>query len=186
VDAGLVVFTGVDMDLFDKDEGYYAQSRDDVMSLIPPEARTILDVGCGKGILGRKLSTRERKVCGIEKDPVVAEEASRHLETVVVGDVESVSLPFTERSFDCLIFADILEHLKDPWEVLRSMRRFLSEGGEVVASIPNVRHYKVIRSLVRGHWNYTRSGILDITHLRFFTLEGIRSLFEQTGYRRSG
>jgi 2-polyprenyl-3-methyl-5-hydroxy-6-metoxy-1,4-benzoquinol methylase len=170
------------MDLLSKDQGYYAQGRDDIMSLIPPGARIILDVGCGKGILGKNLSAQERRVCGIEKDPIVAEEASKHLETVVVGDVESLSLPFAERSFDCLIFADILEHLKDPWAVLRNMRRFLREGGEVIASIPNVRHYKIIRSLLRGHWRYTQSGILDITHLRFFTLEGIRNLFEQTGY----
>jgi len=171
------------VDLFLKDEGYFTRPREDILSLIPPEVQRILDVGCGKGILGKKLCEQQKEVFGIEKDPVIAQEAAKHLQKVIIGDIESISLPFSDSYFDCLIFADVLEHLQDPWSVLRKLRKYLCKGGKVIASIPNVQHYKVIRSLIRGHWNYTQSGILDISHLRFFTIEGIRDLFEQAGYK---
>ena len=171
------------VNLFLKDEGYYSRPQDDILSLIPPDAEKILDVGCGKGTLAKKLCEQQKKVFGIEKDPAIAQEASKCFHKLLVGDIESVSLPFSEDYFDCLIFADVLEHLQDPWSVLKKTRKFLCEEGKVIASIPNVQHYKVVRDLLKGHWNYSRSGILDITHLRFFTLEGIRALFEQTGYK---
>ena len=100
---------------------------------------------------------------------------------MIVGDVENINLAdfFQPDYFDCIIFADILEHLKNPWEILRSSVNFLNDGGVVIASIPNVRHYStIINLLFKGYWPYRERGIHDRTHLRFFTLKNIRELFQ--------
>ena len=88
------------------------------------------------------------------------------------------------REFDCIVFNDVLEHLVDPWAALRETRDRVSVGGSVVASMPNVRHRHVVRELVlRGRWDYAERGVLDKTHLRFFTRSSMLELFADTGYR---
>jgi 2-polyprenyl-3-methyl-5-hydroxy-6-metoxy-1,4-benzoquinol methylase len=111
----------------------------------------------------------------------------------VTGDVEE-GLPFEPASFDCIIFADVLEHLVDPWRTLREAAELLSDDGVVVASVPNVQNLAVLWRLARGRWDYRERGILDRGHLRFFTLKTLCDLFAQAGlevtrvehkYRRS-
>lgn len=163
-------------------EGYYEQSRPDVAALVPQRCHRVLEVGCGTGTTGALLCSRGHHVTGLELNADAAERASQVLDVVVTGDVEQ-GLPFVEGSFDAVIFADVLEHLVDPWRVLREAVELLAEGGVVLASIPNVQNIDVVRRLMRGRWDYRERGILDHGHLRFFTLSSIRSLFAQAELR---
>src|SRR5581483_5382636 len=160
-------------------DDYYNQARREVAELVPSRCRRVLEVGCGSGELGRLLSSRGRSVTGIELVPEMAERARRWLDCVVTADVELDGFPFPPASFDAIIFADVLEHLVDPWRVLREAVETLTEDGVIVASIPNVQNVDVLRRLFFGRWDYRERGILDFGHLRFFTLQSIRSLFAQ-------
>jgi SAM-dependent methyltransferase len=160
-------------------DDYYDQARPEVAALVPPECRCVLEVGCASGQLGRLLRARGHHVTGIELVPDMAERARRWLDCVVTADVERDGFPFPPASFDALIFADVLEHLVDPWRVLREAALVLTDDGVVVASVPNVQNLDVLRRLLRGRWDYRERGILDIGHLRFFTLHSIRALFAQ-------
>jgi len=167
------------------DSGYYNNERRDVASLVPGSAITILDVGCGSGKLGRYLKSLvpTRVVMGIEFNPAVAAEARAVLDAVVVGDVAVLELPFEAGYFDCLICADILEHLVDPWTVLRKLKPLLKHDGILLCSIPNIRHYTAFLRLAVHGWEYTDYGLFDRTHLRFFSLRTMDQLLAQAGYR---
>ncbi len=160
---------------------YYDQARPEVAALVPPKCRRVLDVGCAGGELGRLLRERGHHVTGIELVPEMAERARCHLDRVVTADVERDGFPFPPSSFDALVFADVLEHLVDPWRVLGEAVTVLADDGVVVASIPNVQNLDVLRRLLRGRWDYRERGIMDFGHLRFFTLHSIRALFAQAG-----
>jgi 2-polyprenyl-3-methyl-5-hydroxy-6-metoxy-1,4-benzoquinol methylase len=162
---------------------YYSSKRTDVASLIPQNSRRVLDVGCGFGSLGRMLRARvECEVYGIEVNPA----ANQHLQGVYaqfwIGNVERMVLPVEPEYFDCVVFADVLEHLTDPWATLARYSTYVRRGGYVVASIPNVRNLGLLYNLVvKGRWRYEQSGLLDRTHLRFFTRNEIVDLFAQSG-----
>jgi SAM-dependent methyltransferase len=186
--------SGAIVQLGERPDFYYEQARPDVAALVPPECHRVLEVGCAGGQLGRLLRQRGHHVTGIELVPEMAERARCWLDQVVTADVERDGFPFPLASFDALVFADVLEHLLDPWRVLREAVEVLADGGVVVASIPNVQNIDVLRRLLRGRWDYRERGILDFGHLRFFTLHSIRTLFAQAGltvvhvghrYRRS-
>ena len=175
------VLTGAPAQPGGRPPAYYVQARPDVADLVPVECRRVLEIGCGAGELGRLLKQRGHYVAGVELVPDAAEAARLHLDRVVTADVEADGLPFLPRSFDAVIFADVLEHLIDPWRVLRETVGLLAPGGRVIVSIPNVQNIDVIWRLLRGRWDYRERGILDRGHLRFFTLHGVRGLFEQAG-----
>lgn len=158
---------------------YYDAPRPEVAALVPPEARRVLDVGCGAGALGRLLQERGHQVTGVELVPEAAYAAREFLDQVAIADVETAGLP--PGPFDAIIFADLLEHLTDPWRVLREASAGLAAGGCVVASIPNVQNLDVLWRLLRGRWDYRDRGLLDRGHLRFFTMQTIRDLFAQAG-----
>jgi SAM-dependent methyltransferase len=158
---------------------YYIQSRPEVAELVPADCWRVLDVGCAEGQLGRLLRARAHHVTGIELIPEAAECARRWLDQVVTADVEADDFPFPDAAFDAIIFADVLEHLIDPWRILREAARLLAPGGRVIASIPNLQNLDVLRRLARGRWEYRSRGITDFGHLRFFTLRTIRQLFAQ-------
>jgi SAM-dependent methyltransferase len=162
---------------------YYRCERPEVAALVPAECRRVLEVGCGAGGLGRLLKGRGHHVTGVELVPEVAAEARRWLDRVETADVEAAGFPFPPASFDAVIFADVLEHLVDPWRVLREAADLLAPGGRVVASIPNLQHMDVICGLLRGRWRYRERGITDVGHLRFFTLQTIEELFARARLR---
>jgi len=170
-----------------KGDDYYRQERKDVEALIPDGVKRVLDIGCGEGILGKRLLQKGAKeVVGVEINPEAAEKASKNLSRIVCGNVEAVNLPFDEGYFDCIILGDVIEHLKDPLSVINNLIKYLSDSGVVVASIPNVRYYRVMNMLVEGRWRYEDSGILDKTHLRFFTKKEMEELFAKAGLEITG
>ncbi len=144
----------------------------------------ILEVGCACGatLLELKNWYPHAELHGIELNPNAAEVASAFA-NVRTGNIETMDMDMPLEYFDYIIFADVLEHLVEPWNVLRNVMPYLKENGKVLASIPNVAHYSVIRDLLKGHWTYTDKGLLDITHLRFFTREGILRLFSIAGFQ---
>ena len=123
------------------------------------------------------------RVVGVELNPEAAEQARVALDEVVVADVERDELPFEDASFDCIVYGDVLEHLTDPWTTLATQRRLLTSDGAAIVSIPNIAYWRNVLNLLRGRWDYTESGMLDATHLRFFTWSSIEQLLDQAGYR---
>lgn len=166
---------------------YFSQERRDVEALIPIGVQRVLDVGCGEGLLGKRLlELGATEVTGIEIRPEVCRKAVQNLSDVHCGDIESMPLPFKRGHFDCIVCADVIEHLRDPLAVLRKLRLVLGERGVIIASIPNVRYWGVISMLADGGWTYADSGILDRTHLRFFTRREIEALFVEAGLELTG
>lgn len=163
---------------------YFQYARDDIAALVPRNARRVLDVGCAAGRLGANLKTRRAcEVYGVEIAPGVAEQAKQVLDQVVVGDVEALDLPFPDGFFDCIVYADVLEHLRRPLDVLLRHYRYLSPDGSVVASVPNVRSHEVLLPLLfSGVWRYQTAGVLDENHLRFFTRRTAHEMLERGGY----
>ena len=163
----------------------YVGPRRDVMKLVPEGVKRVLDVGCSNGTLGQALKQRDgAHVTGIELDEAMGVEARRRLDAVHVASVDDDALfeALGDRTFDCVIFADLLEHLVDPWTTLGRFVERLEPDGVVVASLPNIRHFTTIRTLLfQGYWPYRDRGIHDRTHMRFFTLRNIRELFESAG-----
>lgn len=154
-----------------------------IVELTGPDKR-VLDVGTATGYVAKVLKERGCTVTGIELDPEAAQQAEKHCERVIVGDVEKLDLEaeFGEELFDVIIFGDVLEHLKEPELVLKRVKPFLSPGGYVVASIPNIAHGSVRLALLQGSFQYRPLGLLDETHLKFFTRESIEQLFDSAGY----
>lgn len=158
--------------------------RTDLIDLIPKGARTILDIGCGVGNTGQILKERGfEEIFGVEINPAAAQQAKSFYKEVIVGDVEKDVLPFKKGFFDCILYGDVLEHLIDPWRLLKSHNQILKDDGKIICSIPNIRYYKILKSLiVNGRWEYVDLGIMDRTHLRFFTLKTIEDMFRETGF----
>lgn len=166
----------------------YTVLRTEILGWVPPEADRILDVGCSTGTLGEALKQARggREVIGIELDAAAARQANKRLDRVFEGDVEKIGLAeagIPDGYFHCIVYGDILEHCRDPWALLGRHRPFLAPEGCVVASLPNVQHWAVLASLVAGNWPHKDRGIWDRTHLRFFTLRTMLSMFEGAGYR---
>jgi 2-polyprenyl-3-methyl-5-hydroxy-6-metoxy-1,4-benzoquinol methylase len=146
--------------------------------------KKVLDVGCASGYLARALGERGCRVSGVEFDPAAAQEAAPALEKIVVGDLDEIDLPaeFAGSQFDVVVFGDVLEHLRNPLPLLRSVRGMLAPGGAVVISVPNIAHGDVRLSLLQGRFDYRDLGLLDSTHIRFFTRESLRSFLEDAGF----
>ncbi|MFL6466529.1 MAG: class I SAM-dependent methyltransferase, partial [Pyrinomonadaceae bacterium] len=162
---------------------YENATRDEMLPFVPVGSRFILDIGCSVGNFGSLLKeARRAEVWGVEIDERSAEIASARLDKVLTGAFDR-NLELPAQAFDCIVFNDVLEHMVDPYSALEYAKELLSEDGCVVASIPNVRYFgNVWLMLVHGSWEYQDSGILDRTHLRFFTQKSIQAMFADQGY----
>ncbi len=163
---------------------YYSNSRPEMLELIPADAFHILELGCGQGNFGAQLKqdNPQRVVIGIEYDSAASSNAKNKLNKVYQLDLNNLASSINEDNFDCLICNDILEHLIDPWSVLQNFQNKVRSGGTVILSIPNIRNHKVLRKLIfHGLWEYVDEGILDRTHLRFFTRKSIIQLAQHAG-----
>lgn len=167
------------------DDQYFEAERPDLAALVPADARRVLDVGCGAGAFGAALrAQRGIEVFGIELFADAAERAASRLDGVVVANLDEVAeLPFEERSFDAMVFGDVLEHLRDPHRLLRVLRRYLADDGTIVCSVPNVKHWSVVFGLlIDDRWPYADAGLLDRTHVHLFTLDEVGRMLDETGF----
>ena len=166
-----------------RERSYYTQQRLEVARLIDTRPdQWVLDVGCGEGGLGRIFKQMGCRVVGIEVERGPATVAEKHYDRVYVADMDSFDLPFDGQSFDHIICADVLEHLRNPWDVLARLCPLLKSEGSLVASIPNIRNVETIADLLKGNFSYSNWGIMDETHLRFFTRRSIEKMFVDAGY----
>jgi SAM-dependent methyltransferase len=165
---------------------YYLQARSDLLPYLPPAppgGLRILELGCGGGATGALLKERgiAAHVTGVEVVPEAVLEARKRLDAVVAGDLERLDLP-PGPAFDLVLAADVVEHLIDPWTTLRRVLDVLRPGGHFVTSTPNIRYWRILYDLgIHGRWEYADSGILDRTHLRFFTRASILELHDELG-----
>jgi 2-polyprenyl-3-methyl-5-hydroxy-6-metoxy-1,4-benzoquinol methylase len=166
-----------------KPADYFELAREEMLAFLPPHCRRVLDVGCSKGNFGKLLKqTRNLEVWGVEPVAAAAAEAATKLDRVIEG-VFNAETDLPPESFDAIFFNDVLEHLFDPAAALRHARTLLKPDGVIIASIPNFRHFQTLWKIaVLGEWRYQDCGILDATHLRFFTRKSILELFAETQF----
>lgn len=163
---------------------YYSRPRDDLFRLIPKTpGLVVLEVGCGEGQLGRRLKECNQIVYGIERDPSAARVAASVLDRVYAGNAEEFEFNLSDEFFDTIILGDVLEHLVDPWGLLAKTKKYLAREGIIISSIPNLQYFPILWDLIRGRFKYQAHGILDRTHLRFFTAKEVRKLFSGAGYK---
>ena len=169
-----------------KHDSYFEGARKDYIKELPdkPDA-TILEIGCSNGNTGALALAKKKcnKYIGVEIHNEAAEKAKQKLSQVIVGNIEQMELPLADNSIDAMILSEVLEHLVDPWKVLIKLKRYLKPGALIFASSPNVSHYRIILMILRGEWNLTDEGVMDRTHLRWFTPKTFEAMFEETGYQ---
>lgn len=159
--------------------------RTRIVNLIPPGSY-VLEIGCGSGtIIGYLAGEKSCRTLAVEPDAVMADKTASLGVEVLRGSIEDAQLQqqlAARGPFDAIIFADVLEHLQNPWEMLSVVRPWLGPRGAVLASIPNVAHWTIRLNLLLGKWDYTTGYLMDQTHLRWFTQKTARQLFTDTGY----
>lgn len=163
---------------------YFSGARRDMLAFIPENTRLVLEIGCGAGQFSRSIQQKfGAETWGIEPNQQAAALAEQVLHRVLTGTVEEHLKNLPDNFFDCICMNDVIEHIADPWVVLQQLKGKLAKSGVLIASIPNVRHYKNLNNLLmRGDWFYTDSGVLDKTHLRFFTPKSMQRMFAECGY----
>jgi SAM-dependent methyltransferase len=156
----------------------------ELLEKIPLHAATILDVGCAQGALGADYLRRNprARVLGIDLDPVAAAVAASRIAEVFCGDVEANPMPFeVADGIDCIVYGDVLEHMVDPWKLLAEQVKFLKPDGTVLVCMPNVEHWSMVAKLLAGTFDYEDMGLLDRTHLRWFTPRTMAAALETVG-----
>jgi len=166
-------------------ETYYSQIRTWPLLFSLKNKPKILDIGCGQGVLGEILmNSISANVCGLEITKKNYNIALNVLNRAVFCDIESMDISLIDAKYDYIIFSDSLEHLVDPATVLKKIKHLIAEDGALLISLPNVRNFRVIIPLIfHDQWEYTDEGLLDRTHLRFFTIKSITALLKETGYQ---
>lgn len=164
------------------DKKYYEQARPEIARLIVGQPKAILDVGCASGFFKSNVSW----ACdyqGVEPVAEAAKDARDNGVKVYEGFYQDVAGEIPQGHFDLIVCNDVIEHVADPWAFLESLKTKLMPGGTLIGSLPNVRYLLNLRDLlVRKDWHYIEAGVLDRTHLRFFTLKSARRLFEECGF----
>jgi 2-polyprenyl-3-methyl-5-hydroxy-6-metoxy-1,4-benzoquinol methylase len=169
----------------DKPQDYFAHARTEILPLLPAQPQRVLEIGCGVGatLAWLKHSQGAQYTAGVEIAPDAAAVAQGQADAVLCMDFEREWLPDTWSRFDLILCLDVLEHMLDPWRIIdRLVTKHLASGGTLLVSLPNVRHYSVTAPLIfHGRWDYTDAGILDKTHIRFFTRQSAAQLLTHPG-----
>jgi len=165
--------------------GYFHNQRPEMLKYVPNSATKILEVGCGEGWFCNVLKRPDREIWGVEMNEQAAEKAIDACTFVLKGDFDSVLDQLPKNHFDCVIFNDVLEHIYAPWDTIQKVKSLLNSEGVLVSSIPNFRYISnlVTEVIFEGEFRYKpEGGILDDTHIRFFTTKSIRRMFSEQGY----
>lgn len=171
---------------FKKDMHYHSYIRSELVDMLPSVRGRFLEIGCGTGETLELLKKKGAEyTAGVDINAESIKMATdKGLDSAVVADIEKDDLPYLEKEFDCIILADVLEHLYDPWNTLKKMTNYLADDGYLLVSLPNIKYYKIIRRLIfHDEWSYSDAGILDTTHIRFFTLGEIHRLLAFAGLK---
>jgi 2-polyprenyl-3-methyl-5-hydroxy-6-metoxy-1,4-benzoquinol methylase len=168
----------------DKKPDYFSSKRTGILDLVPKFSKRVLEIGCGSGQTLEML--KEKKLCaetvGVELFPEAANEARKKVDLVYCMDAEKETLPKSIGKFDLILLLDVLEHFIDPWAVLSHLTKtHLAVGGRVIVSLPNARHFSLVVPLLFGKFDYAERGIIDKTHLRFFTKDSAAKLLRSAG-----
>lgn len=171
----------------DKSAAYFSICRTDILKFVPAKRdNRILEIGAGSGdtLLEAKQNGLAGYVAGVDLTEVKdSNQTHPAIDRFIIGNIESLELDFEDNFFDVILCGDVLEHLIDPWKCLGRLRHLLRDGGVIIASIPNVRYWKISMGLLfGGRWPYADAGILDRTHLRFFVKQTVHDLFTETGF----
>jgi 2-polyprenyl-3-methyl-5-hydroxy-6-metoxy-1,4-benzoquinol methylase len=168
----------------DKPMKYYANDREDMLKYVPKDVKKTLEIGCGCGCFSALLKKQYGiESWGIEIEKKAALEAEKKLDHVINADAKESLSHIPGNYFDCIILFDVIEHLEDPYSLLCSLKNKLSRKGVIITSIPNVRYWSNFKELViKGNWDYKEQGILDKTHLRFFTRKSNIKMFNKLGF----
>lgn len=162
---------------------YFSHLRPEMLAIVPPKVNSVLDVGCGAGVFGQAIKKQKGcEVWGIEPVREPALEAQKVLDKVFIGLFEE-AVEQINRKFDLICFNDVLEHMPDPWSCLKKSKELLNESGMVIASMPNILHYQEFFDILfKKDFKYAPHGIMDRTHLRFFTKKSMVRMFGDCGY----
>jgi 2-polyprenyl-3-methyl-5-hydroxy-6-metoxy-1,4-benzoquinol methylase len=171
--------------LYNKPSGYYENKREDMLKYLPQGIKTSLEFGCGCGGFSALVKDKfNAETWAVEINEEAAHEASKKLYKIINSDAATSLDNIPDNYFDCVILFDILEHLLDPFSLLGALKTKLTDKGVIIASIPNIRYYRTLFDLVvKGNWDYKDHGILDKTHLRFFTYKSIVKMFNLLGFQ---
>lgn len=168
-----------------KSRSYFSSSRNSIAALVSQGKHRVLDIGCGNGalLLSLKEQGKASEIVGIEINNLQALDG---IDNYIIGDIESLQLPYPKEYFDVIICADVLEHLKDPWDTLKRLTFFLKPNGKFIISLPNIREIRTLGQIAfRGDFAYSERGILDKTHLRFFCKRNMLEIVNAAGLRVS-
>ena len=168
----------------EKKSDYFSSARTEILDLLPDFSARVLEIGCGSGQTLEML--KQKNLCletvGVELFAAAADEARNRVNSIYCMDVEKSPMPDNIGKFDLILLLDVLEHLVDPWALLSSLvEDYLAVRGKVIVSLPNARHFSLVLPLLRGRFDYVERGILDKTHLRFFTKDSATKLLETSG-----
>lgn len=170
----------------DKDDNYYSLPRLDILNLVNYQHKKILEIGCAFGELGKSIKGvfPEVVIDGIELNPDSKDFLLDNYDNVTIGNIEELDISKIDNGYDLIILADVLEHLYDPWRILDLLREKLSENGNIIVSVPNIKNSGILFNLiVRGRFEYAKSGLMDRTHIRWFTRHEINQALDDAGFK---
>lgn len=168
----------------EKDFSYFDEVRSEVFALLPDKSERVFEIGCGTGATLSQIKAKglANWVGGVELVADVVSAGKSNLDLLLEGNIENMELPISHSSLDVILCLDVLEHLVDPWAAVEKLKKYLKPNGVIIASLPNVKNLKVLLPLVlKDDWQYAQCGLLDRTHLRFFTKKTAIALFENAG-----
>ena len=169
-------------------EGYFDNTKTKLLDLIPLKLRggDLLEIGAASGntLIYAKKNGYAENIYGVELcDIKNSNQENKLLSDFIIGNIEEIELPYNKESFDVILCGDVLEHLVDPYKIVNTLRKYLKKDGVFISSIPNIRKLSILKTIfVNGDFKYADHGILDKTHLRFFTKKNMINLFEDNGY----
>jgi O-antigen biosynthesis protein len=167
-----------------KENSYFSLEREMFKNAIKEKNKSILDIGCGTGALGLYFRTNQNcNVFGIEINNAAYLEAKKNLDDVIKANIETLDIPYDNNQFDYIIMGDVLEHLINPMGTINKIIKLLKPGGKILITVPNVRHWSILISLIfKDKWKYESWGLLDYTHLRFFTKKSLQEMLNDSGF----